>query len=122
MAGAAAMAGMAALRGGAGLVRLAVPDCCLDTVAGFEPSCMTIPLPSDGNGRIALAAWNTILDETGRATVVACGPGLGRSLGLDLLVSRLYTQSPKPLVVDADGLNALSRGARCLNIRAGRGS
>jgi NAD(P)H-hydrate epimerase len=108
MAGAAAMAGMAALRGGAGLVRMAVPVCCLDTVAAFEPSCMTVPLRCDRNGRIALAAWNTILAETSRATVVACGPGLGRSLGLDVLVARLYTQCPKPLVVDADGLNALS--------------
>jgi ADP-dependent NAD(P)H-hydrate dehydratase len=108
MAGAAAMAGMAALRGGAGLVRLAVPECCLATVAGFEPSCMTVPLPCDRNGRIALAAWKIVRDETARATVVACGPGLGRSLGLDVLVARLYAQSPKPMVVDADGLNALS--------------
>jgi NAD(P)H-hydrate repair Nnr-like enzyme with NAD(P)H-hydrate dehydratase domain len=49
---------MAALRGGAGLVRLAVPDVCLDTVAGFEPSYMTVPLPSDRAGRIALDVLN----------------------------------------------------------------
>ncbi len=108
MAGAAALAGMAALRGGAGLVRLAVPDVCLDVVAGFEPSCMTVPLPSDSGGRIALSAWPAVLHAASTATVVACGPGLGRSLGLDVLVSRLYTESPKPLLVDADGLNALS--------------
>ncbi len=53
MAGAAALAGMAALRGGAGLVRLAVPDTILETVAGFEPSYMTVPLPADAAGRIA---------------------------------------------------------------------
>jgi len=41
------LAGLAALRGGAGLVRLAVPAPCLDTVAGFEPSYMTVPLPAD---------------------------------------------------------------------------
>ena len=53
MAGAAGLAGMAALRSGAGLVRLAVADCCLDTVASFEPSFMTSPLPCDAEGRIA---------------------------------------------------------------------
>jgi NAD(P)H-hydrate epimerase len=108
MAGAVAMAGMAALRGGAGLVRLAVPDVCLDAVAGFEPSYMTLALPSDRGGRIALSAWPRVLNVTSTATVVACGPGLGRSLGLDVLVSRLYTESPRPMVVDADALNALA--------------
>ena len=47
MTGAVALAGMAALRGGVGLVRLAVPQSCLDTVAAFEPSYMTFPLPDD---------------------------------------------------------------------------
>ena len=81
MAGAAALAGMAALRGGAGLVRLAVPEPCLETVAGFEPSYMTVPLPADDGGRIAPAAFERIVELAGPATAVACGPGLGRSLG-----------------------------------------
>ena len=108
MAGAMGLAGMAALRGGAGLVRLAVPDVCLDTIAAFEPSYMTAPLPSDRAGRIALEARPRIVDLAGAATVVACGPGMGRSLGLDTLVAWLYTNLPQPMVVDADGLNALS--------------
>ena len=56
MTGAAALAGMAALRGGAGLVRVAVPDRCLETVASHEPSYMTVPLPCDVEGRISGAA------------------------------------------------------------------
>ncbi len=108
MAGAMGLAGMAALRGGAGLVRLAVPDVCLDTIAGFEPSYMTAPLPSDRAGRIALDARPRIVELAESATVVACGPGMGRSLGLDALVSWLYVNLPQPMVVDADGLNALS--------------
>ena len=107
MAGAAALAGMAALRGGAGLVRVAVPDVCLQVVAGFEPSYMTVALPSDPAGRIALSACPMVLHTASTATAVACGPGLGRSLGLDVLVSRLYTETAKLVVVDADGLNAL---------------
>jgi len=108
MAGAVALAGMAALRGGAGRVRLAVPDVVLDTVAGFEPSYMTAPLPSDSAGRIGSKAFDHIIELAETATVVACGPGLGRSLELDQIAVRLYREIAKPMVFDADALNALA--------------
>ena len=108
MAGAVGLAGMAALRGGAGLVRLAVPDRVLDTVAAFEPSYMTVPLADDDAGRISLRAYDQILAAAGPATVVAVGPGMGRSPQLDKLVGRLYCKLDKPMVFDADALNALS--------------
>jgi ADP-dependent NAD(P)H-hydrate dehydratase len=108
MAGAAALAGLAALRGGAGLVRLAVPESVLDTVAGFEPSYMTIPLPADAVGRIAAAAFDRIIEAAQPATAIACGPGLGRSFELDEIVVRLYQEIDKPMVFDADALNALA--------------
>ena len=114
MAGAAALAGMAALRGGAGLVRLAVPDCVMDTVAGFEPSYMTVPLASDGDGRIGAGAFERIAELAEKATVIACGPGLGRSLHLDQLVLRLYQEIAKPMVFDADALNALATESEAL--------
>lgn len=119
MSGAAAMAGMAALRGGAGLVRLAVPDVCLDTVAAFEPSYMTVGLPSDRAGRISLNARKKIADALQPATVVACGPGIGRSPGLASLVRWLYTEVSKPMVIDADGLNALAAQPHVLERPAG---
>lgn len=108
MSGAVAMAGMAALRGGAGLVRLAVPDVCLDAVAAFEPSYMTVGLPCDRAGRISLNAKDEIADVLEPATVIALGPGLGRSPGLAALVRWLYTKVSKPMLIDADGLNALA--------------
>lgn len=108
MAGAVGLAGMAALRGGAGLVRLAVPEVCLETVAAFEPSYMTAPLPCDAEGRIAASAQQRIVELAAAATVVALGPGLGRSKELDDLVGRLYTDLVQPMVVDADALNALA--------------
>jgi NAD(P)H-hydrate epimerase len=85
-----------------------VPEVCLETVASFEPSYMTIPLPCDRAGRISWTARGKIVELAEPADVVACGPGLGRSAGLDALVSDLYTRLDKPMVVDADGLNALS--------------
>jgi len=108
MSGAAALAGMAALRGGAGLVRIAVPDVCLETIASFEPSYMTVPLPNDAAGRITLAALPKIIELSAAASVLALGPGLGRSDELNQLVGRLYREIEKPMVVDADALNALS--------------
>jgi ADP-dependent NAD(P)H-hydrate dehydratase len=108
MSGAVALAGMAALRGGAGLVRLAVPDVCLETVAGFEPSYTTLPLPCDAAGRISLKAADQIIEHSAAATVMALGPGLGRSTELDQLATRLYRKIALPMVVDADGLNALA--------------
>lgn len=108
MAGAVALAGMAALRGGAGLVRVATPDRCLETVAGFEPCYTTIPLADDQEGRLAAAAWPRLAQELQAVDVVACGPGLGRGPGVSTIVQRLYAEFPRPLVVDADGLNALA--------------
>ena len=92
----------------AGGVRLAVPDVLLDTVAGFEPSYMTAALPSDAAGRIGPGAFDRIVELAESATVLACGPGLGRSLDLDHLVLRLYREIAKPMVFDADALNALA--------------
>jgi ADP-dependent NAD(P)H-hydrate dehydratase len=108
MAGAISLSGMAALRSGAGLVKLAVPEVCLDTVARFEPSYMTIPLPCDSAGRLALAARDVLTEQIPAVTALACGPGLGRSKDLDELVAWLYSTVKQPMVFDADALNALA--------------
>ncbi len=119
MAGAVALAGMAALRGGSGLVRLAVPETCQDSVAGFEPSYVTIALPADDDGRIAAAAEKPITELCEWATAVACGPGMGRSDELNELVGRLYQDIAKPMIVDADALNALATRPELLGKHAG---
>ena len=62
MSGAAALAGRAALRAGAGLVRVATPKSALPIVASIEPSFTTIPLQEDKDGRIAANAANDILN------------------------------------------------------------
>lgn len=119
MSGAPSLAGRAALRGGAGLVRVAVPATCLSTVAGFEPAYTTMALPVDRAGRIALAAEKPIHAAVANATAVGLGPGLGRSLGLNALVARLYRDVPAPMVVDADALNALAEQPAALAAHAG---
>jgi NAD(P)H-hydrate epimerase len=108
MAGAAALCGASALRSGAGLVRVASPAEVQPTVASFEPSYMTYPLPCDQEGRIHVEpAWPILELLMAPCDVVAFGPGLGQSDEIRRLVRLLITQTDKPLVIDADGLNAL---------------
>jgi ADP-dependent NAD(P)H-hydrate dehydratase len=108
MAGAAALCGAGALRSGAGLVRVATAAEVHPTVASFEPSYMTYPLPCDQAGCIdfaaALPALKKLIEP---ATVIAVGPGLGQSPDSRKLLQFLIAESDKPLVIDADGLNAL---------------
>jgi NAD(P)H-hydrate epimerase len=114
MAGAAALSGMASLRTGCGLVRIAVPRSCQPTVAGFDPSCMTLALAEDAEGRIALSAADAVFAAAQTASHLAVGPGLGRSPDLDKLVARLYTELKQPAVFDADALNALAEQPEAL--------
>ena len=108
MAGAAALAAIAVARTGAGLVTAAVPRSIQATVAAFEPSCMTLGLPEDADGRLSAAAADSLLEAATAATVVALGPGLRRSPDLDALIARLYSAVSAPMVLDADALNALA--------------
>jgi NAD(P)H-hydrate epimerase len=108
MAGAAALCGASALRSGAGWVRVASAAEVQPVVAGFEPSYMTYPLPCDGNGLIQLERAQLELESLIEpADVVAVGPGLGQSDDIRRLVRFLITGTDKPLVIDADALNAL---------------
>ena len=109
MTGAIGLAGLSALRGGAGWVRLAVADRCLETVAAYSPCLMTIPLADDARGRIALASWESLAPQLADATCVAVGPGLGQSVDLQKLVERIVQHARCPLVIDADGLNNLAQ-------------
>lgn len=111
MSGAAALAGLSALRGGAGLVFVAVPEPVLPAAAAFEASYLTISLPADADGRIAGDAASALMERIDEFDAVAIGPGIGRSSALTELVRTLFIESPVPLVVDADGLNALAEAA-----------
>lgn len=107
MSGAAALCATSALRGGAGLVRLAVPEGILPVVAAFNPCYTTVPLPEDAGGRMTLSALDKIAVTLADSTVGVVGPGLGRSSDLDALLREILKRTPVPLVLDADALNAL---------------
>jgi ADP-dependent NAD(P)H-hydrate dehydratase len=109
MSGAAALAGRAALRAGAGLVRVATPKSVLPIVASIEPSFTTVPLLEDKHGRISAKAINAILDTAGENDAMAFGPGVGVSGELRSLLRALLEQQSLRLLIDADGLNNLAR-------------
>jgi NAD(P)H-hydrate epimerase len=99
--GAAVMAGLSALRSGAGLVTVACPDSALDAVAAHAPEAMTEALPEHG-------AFDRILELAEKRTLVAIGPGIGTSDDTRATVQRLFAELKKPMVVDADALNCLA--------------
>lgn len=107
MSGAAILCASAALRGGAGLVYLAVPAGIQPIVAGANPCYLTIALPEEDHGGLARAAAPQLLELARTCDVVALGPGLGQSAELRELVPALLAGIAVPLVLDADGLNAL---------------
>ncbi len=108
MSGAAALAGRAALRAGAGLVRVATPKSVLPIVASIEPSFTTIALPEDNLGRISAKAINPILEAVSENDAVAFGPGVGTSGALRSVLEALLEQDQLRLIIDADGLNNLA--------------
>ena len=95
--GAAAMSGMAALRSGAGLVTVASAESAIPVIAGHAAELMTEPLEDD---RLEAIVENK--------DVIAIGPGLGTLPETVAMVRRVFAEFPQPMVVDADGLNALA--------------
>ncbi|MGI9458351.1 MAG: NAD(P)H-hydrate dehydratase [Aeoliella sp.] len=106
MAGAISLTGLAALRSGAGLVTIATPRCVQQTVASFSPAYMTVGL-ADDDDTFAKSAIEPVMDLAEKADVVAIGPGMGRTSAVRALVLKLYTELDRPMVVDADSLNAI---------------
>jgi hydroxyethylthiazole kinase-like uncharacterized protein yjeF len=113
--GAAAMAGIAALRVGAGLSTAATAKSVLPTVAGFHPELMTEPLEETDAGTIATGALERLNKLAEGKTVLAVGPGVSRHPDTTEFVRKLVANNHTPIVLDADGLNAFADHASELN-------
>lgn len=116
--GAPSMAAKAALRCGSGLVFLGVPESIYTISAIKNDEAMVFPLPCDPSGKLTADALPEILDRMEKADVCLIGPGLGQSQELDKLVCQMIANSKIPLVIDADGINALSRNINILKSAA----
>ncbi len=106
--GAATLAAQGALRSGAGLVTLATPQSVSQILAGKLTEAMVQGLP-DENNLLGQASLPRLLELAEGVDAVAIGPGLGRGEGITSLVAELLAKCKAPVVLDADGLYALSQ-------------
>jgi NAD(P)H-hydrate epimerase len=112
--GAAAMAANSAVRGGAGLVTVTGPA-SLNTIMEIKTTeAMTFPLPDQDKGFIGEAAHEELATLLEGKSALAIGPGLGTHPETSALVRRLVRETMLPVVVDADGLNALAEDVSVL--------
>lgn len=107
MLGAPTLAALAAMRTGAGLVTCAIPAALnLTLQKKLSPVIMTLPL--------AQMSYKTLKKHLARFDVVAVGPGMGRGPKIQKFILALIAHCSKPLVIDADALNALAKDLRVL--------
>jgi hydroxyethylthiazole kinase-like uncharacterized protein yjeF len=116
MVGAPLMAARAAARAGAGMVVCGVPGSDAAARASGE-ELVTRALPATPTGGLDAAAADAVLADIGRFRALALGPGLGREDATQAAVRRLVATCPIPIVVDADGLNALAADPDALRTR-----
>lgn len=110
MIGAPALVARAALRSGAGLCRVLVPEPIVDDVVVLMPSAVGVGLAVDDEHTIIPHEAAEVFDrETGSARAVVIGPGLGNSPATHPIVLRAVQQDAIPVVVDADALNTLAQ-------------
>ena len=106
--GAAYLASTACVRAGAGLVRLLVAEGVYQVLAVKCTEVMATPVAEDAPGALGPGAREEIAGQLEAATVGLIGPGLGRHPGTWTLVRDLVAGCRRPLVLDADALNALA--------------
>jgi NAD(P)H-hydrate epimerase len=116
-AGAPAMASLACLRSGAGLVTAAVPKSIADTVARIAPELMMVPLAEGSKGAVSFKSLDGAkLDALmNKITVVAVGPGLSTEGDAPAFARQVVEKTTVPVVIDADALNAFDGKAHLLN-------
>ena len=114
MQGAAVMCAQAAVRSGAGLVCCAFPEKAYSAIASKLTEPLMLPLPNDSEGFMSLKASDIILDNLKKSSAAVIGCGLGCTEDTEKLVFSVINKAQCPLVIDADGINALSKNINVL--------
>jgi NAD(P)H-hydrate epimerase len=117
--GAAAMAAMAALRIGAGLVTVAAPRSLSDVLEAKLLEAMVCPVPETEARTLSKQALEPLLAFAADKTALAIGPGIGQHPETQALVHNLLVGAKRPMVLDADGLNAVAGHADLLGRASG---
>ena len=117
--GAPALASIGALRCGAGLVFLSVPDCIYAIEAAKLTEPVILPLPDNGK-TVSASAWKEISNRMLNADAVLVGCGLGISADTEAIVTQILSTYPGTVVLDADGINVLCNHKDIIRGRTGR--
>jgi len=112
--GAATLTAMGALRTGAGLVTIGIPKSLNSILEAKLTEAMTVPLPETGEGTLSLKAKGEIFRLMEGKDALAIGPGLSTNPETSTLVKEIVAGCGLPMVIDADGLNALAGDRRTM--------
>lgn len=107
--GAAVLSAEAAIRSGAGLVTLGIPESLNSAIIKIKPKeAMTLPLAETKEETLSLESYKKIENISKDIDVLAIGPGLSQNKSTQALVRKVISKINKPMIIDADGLNALA--------------
>ncbi len=120
LTGAALLCSQSAMKSGAGAVVLGIPESVFSTVARRTLEVMPLALPATREGSLALRGFDNVVKKIAWADVLLLGPGVSRHPETHNLVRRIIATCNRPMVIDADALNALAADCRILNRRKGR--
>ncbi len=117
--GAAVMATRGALNTGAGLVTLAFPDCCYNTLTAALSECIFSPLESDPMGFISDKNTDWLKNNCNKFSAIAAGCGMGQTAATAKCISTLIKNYKGTLIIDADGINSICDNINILKDAAG---
>jgi len=119
--GAAVLCGYAAMRAGAGLVTLGLPESIARAVIKIKPKeLMVLPLPGTGEGTLSTVGYKKVKDFAKNADVLIIGPGLSQNKSTQNLARKIIFEIARPMIIDADGLNALAGHLKTFYLPAGQ--
>lgn len=108
MVGAAYLSASAALRSGAGLVTIAFPECIYIPLASKLTECLMLPLEATYDGTLSSRCVPTLLKDIDKYDAILIGCGLGLNADTVKVVDSVISNAKCPVIIDADGINALS--------------
>lgn len=117
LTGAPVLCSRAALRSGAGVVTLGVPEGLHDVVEIKTTEVMTVPLAQTGGRTLSEAGARQVLEMCGSYDTLVVGPGISRDPETGAAVRRLVSDAPLPVVLDADGLDVTAGNRQLISER-----
>ncbi len=114
MAGAAVLAATGAVRGGAGLVTAAFPECAYPAISSKLTSPLLLPLQGNEEGTLSSASADKICEAMKKAKSIVIGCGFGVNEDTVSVLAEVIKNAEVPLVIDADGINIISRNINVL--------